>query len=314
MNAFGRSLGRVRYDLRPAKQVERMMLIDGLQLLATSGFSIPDYRYVGMGSIHFYDYSLFYKFLGIERLLSVEINKTTERRIRFNKPLGLVDIFMGSIGEVIPTLSADERHLLWLDYDGPLSSALLADAQQAAALLSIGSILLLTIDVEPPRGGAKPSAIRELYRAEAGTALPEDLPITAFRAQSLHVPISATIDRTIQRGLAGRRNVSFAPMFNFLYGDGHRMLTVGGMIVSPEERRKIDSSLLVQRNFYRNSLTVSPFEIVVPTITRREKLYLDQFMPANADWRPKHFDLPEDDLRAYREIFRFNPLYSELIL
>jgi len=47
---------RVQYDLRPAKQVERRMIIDALQRLSTAGFPITDYQYTGFGAIYFVDF------------------------------------------------------------------------------------------------------------------------------------------------------------------------------------------------------------------------------------------------------------------
>jgi hypothetical protein len=314
MSGLGASMGKVRYDLRPSKQVERMMLIDAFQCLAVAGFSIADYRYVGMGSIQFYDFAIFHKFLAIRRMLSVEINELAERRIRFNKPFGFVDIHIGAIGDVIPTLSRDERHILWLDYDGTISSTLIADTQQAAADLSVGSILLVTVDVEPPARVTKPAEIRKLYQSDLGDTLPADLPISAFREAHLHKANAILIDRAIRRGLMGRRNVQFVGLFNFVYKDGHRMLTVGGMIAGDDERRKVAASLLSERSYCRETIVGDPFRIDVPILTRREKMYLDQHMPASPEWRPADFDLHEDELRGYRDIYRFNPLYGELLI
>ena len=50
---------RVQYELRPAKQVERRMIIDALRKLAMAGFEIEDYNYVGFGSIYFVDFSFY---------------------------------------------------------------------------------------------------------------------------------------------------------------------------------------------------------------------------------------------------------------
>lgn len=314
MSRLGASMGKVRYDLRPSKQVERMMLIDAFHCLAVGGFSIADYRYVGMGSIQFYDYAIFHKFLAIHRMLSVEINALAERRIRFNKPFGLVDIHIGAIGDVIPGLSRDERHILWLDYDGTISSTLIADTQQAATDLSIGSVLLVTVDVEPPARVTKPREIRRIYQSDLGDALPADLPDSSFRDAHLHKTNAILIDRAIRRGLMGRSNVQFVGLFNFTYKDGHRMLTVGGMIAGADERRKVEASALPERVYFRKTIVGDPFQINVPILTRRERLYLEQHMPASPDWRPTEFDLDEDDLRGYRDIYRFNPLYGELLI
>ena len=62
-----RSYMKVRYDLRPAKQVERRMIIDALHKLARAGVDISRYQYTGMGSIHFVDFVLFHKMLVLVR-------------------------------------------------------------------------------------------------------------------------------------------------------------------------------------------------------------------------------------------------------
>ncbi len=57
-----------------------------------------------------------------------------------------------------------------------------------------------------------------------------------------------------------------------------------------------------------------PFSIEVPVLTRKERLHLDQFMPqSDPDWAPSEFEMDMDDLQAYRSIYRFNPIYAELL-
>jgi len=62
MSAATESYLKVAYDLRPAKQIERRMFIDGLQRLALAGFDIGDYQYTGFGSIFFVDFILFHNY------------------------------------------------------------------------------------------------------------------------------------------------------------------------------------------------------------------------------------------------------------
>src|SRR5687768_12973988 len=115
--AISHSYRKVQYDLRPAKQVERRMLIDSFQRLAIGGFQLHDYQYTGMGSIYFVDFTLFHRYLGITRMLSVEISGDIEKRVRFNKPFAEVGIKIDAIGNIIPTLHRDVQHIVWLDYD-----------------------------------------------------------------------------------------------------------------------------------------------------------------------------------------------------
>jgi hypothetical protein len=182
MSAATESYLKVAYDLRPAKQIERRMFIDALQRLALAGFDIGDYQYTGFGSIFFVDFILFHKLLGLGRLLSVEHSLKIEKRVKFNRPFKQIEISMNSITDVIPTLSPDRKHLLWLDYDDVLQKSHIADLVLAGTYLSPGSILLVTIDAEPP--GAEedgPQEWKQHFQDQAGDHLGGSLQVMSFR-------------------------------------------------------------------------------------------------------------------------------------
>src|SRR5437867_59290 len=132
---------KVIYNLRPAKQIERRMLIDALQILAEGGFKLREYQYTGMGSLYFVDFILFHKLLGIRDLVSVEMDKSLQKRVRFNCPFDLIDLKSAAIGDIIPSLDKNKKHLLWLDYDFRLSKTVVEDVAAASYQLSAGSIL-----------------------------------------------------------------------------------------------------------------------------------------------------------------------------
>lgn len=166
-----RSYLKVPYDLRTAKQVERRMMIDGLRILSAAGLPISDYRYTGFGSVHFVDFVMFHKLLGVQKLTSVEYDDRIEKRISFNKPYSCVDVMIKPIGDVIPTLSRDEKHVLWLDHDDIMNEGQLEDVWQAAGTLSVGSILMVTVDMEPPKGTETPLQWKAYYEDVAATHL-----------------------------------------------------------------------------------------------------------------------------------------------
>ncbi len=126
------------------------MIVDALQRLQPGGFPITDYQYTGFGAIYFVDFILFHKLLGMSKFLSLEKSTGLTSRIEFNKPFKCVDVKMESASSAIPNLSTDRRHILWLDYDGIIHKDFLSDIQSAMTVLSAGSILLVTVDVEPP--------------------------------------------------------------------------------------------------------------------------------------------------------------------
>lgn len=306
---------KVQYDLRPAKQVERRMLIDAFHMLAMANFPIRDYQYTGFGSIYFVDFILFHKLLGITRMTSIEHSDKVERRVKFNQPYGFVDVVIRSAADVIPTLSPDLRHILWLDYDDVLSSTQLADIRLATTYLSPGSILLVTVDAEPPgREADGPTEWMEHFHQEAGELAHAFSDVRDFRESNLLKVNIQIIERAIKAGMVGRSNVSFAPLFNFLYADGHRMLTMGGMIATSTERRQIDGCKIINAEFVRRDFRRAPYEVRVPRITRKERLYLDSAMPCRAGWKPKAFELSPNDVEAYRQIYPYFPAYAELLL
>ncbi|MBV9867335.1 MAG: hypothetical protein JO316_18415 [Abitibacteriaceae bacterium] len=306
---------KVAYDLRPAKQVERRMLLDTMQMLSLAGFHISEYQYTGFGSIYFVDFILFHKLLGIHRLLSVEISEKIEKRVNFNKPFDCVDILIKPIGDVIPTLSPDRKHFLWLDYDTIVNSDNLSDILLATTYLTPESLLLITVDVEPPgEEGDGPRQWRAYFREEAEPYLGSATEVRHYAKDSLPRINIQIIEKAIKKGLTGRSDVEFLPLFNFLYADGHQMLTIGGMIGSKAERRRIEGSRLIETDYIRLDLSKEPFIIKVPNVTRKERLHLDSNMPCSDTWETEEFEIPPDDLAAYSQIYRFFPAYAELLL
>lgn len=317
----------VQYALRPAKQVERRMLLESLLLLAEAGFPVRDYQYTGMGSIHFVDFAMFHKFLGIRSLLSVEAATEIRERVKFNAPYkNAVELARDRpIGDVIPDLTGDKKHFLWLDYDGVLSEYMLLDLTLAVGKLPPGSLLLVTVDTEPPgrlEGGKKKHTeenysapfAREYFERVAGDYVKPNDGDADFEYDLLPEVNTKAIRAAIKAGERSRNDACFHPMFNFLYADGHRMLTLGGMIGSSKELRRLQRSRLRTADYYRDDFSAEPYPIRVPCLTRREQIYLDEHMPCQAGWRPKAFELPKKDLEDYARIYRYFPNFAELLL
>jgi hypothetical protein len=305
------SYRKVQYELRAAKQVERRMLIDALQTLGAAGFAIPEYQYTGFGSIYFVDFVLFHKYLGISRMWSVEHDTAITKRIRFNRPFNFVKIFMADAGEVIAKLSTSRNHLLWLDYDSFISSTVAEHMYLALSRLRPGSIVLVTVDVEPPLKEATPEDLKKYFIGEVERYLP---PKPKFSLSGLPQLNLGVLERICNSAVSVRDGVSFQPLFSFLYRDGHQMLTVGGMLVDEAKRGLLENPALRQKTYMKFSWKDAPFNIVVPRLTRKERITLEGSMPATDGWAPRNFELTAADVEAYREIYRYYPVYAELVL
>ncbi len=62
------SFEKINYNLRPNKCIERKMMCETLSRLSHLEH-LHNYRYIGLGSPYFSDFSLFHKNLGITELI-----------------------------------------------------------------------------------------------------------------------------------------------------------------------------------------------------------------------------------------------------
>jgi len=319
MSSTGKSYEKVHYEFRPAKQVERWMLLNAFQELRNCGYAISNYEYTGLGSIYFVDFALFHRYLGLTRMTSVEGDADITDRVDFNCPYKLIKVVHDDISAQISRLSTERRHILWLDFDSILTKELLGTVQLAASQLSVQSILLVTIDVEPPgrpEDGLtrwNPTTWMRHYREEAGAHFWHGISRRDFARDKLPATNARIVQAVIDEGLR-ERDAAFIGMFSFLYADGHKMLSVGGMIGGVEDKRRIKSLNRKELFFMRDKITDEPFLIRVPLVTRKERHYLDQNMPCRANWSPSEFEMKAADVKDYRAIYRYYPAYTEMLL
>ena len=321
------SFEKIDYSLRPAKNIERKMLCEAFARLSRIA-SLRSYRYVGLGSIGFYDFSLFHRHLGIRDMISVEGYLGAKARCVFNKPYSCIDMAWGRSCEVLPRMKWPKRSIVWLDYDEALDADKLSDVGIVASSLRSGSVLLVTIDVEPkrfdpstPREGRLEEFAKRIGRmrvplVEEG-ARRRPMRESDFGNWGLALACREVLDAEIRRTLTDRNAVRrreerliYHQLFNFQYADGAKMLTIGGMIVDGRDFRQIGG----MRGFAGLSFIrvgSKPCRIEVPILTMREIRYLDQFLPGAVPIRRK-LGLPARERMRYTRLYRYFPTFSEV--
>jgi hypothetical protein len=297
-----------------AKQIERRMIIDALSRLATGGFNVKKYRYVGMGSIYFVDYIMLHRYLGMRDMLSVEYSAEIEKRVKFNRPFKCVDLEFGPVGDFVATLDPDKEHVVWLDYDDVMQEFMLVDVVNAAAVLSRGSLLLITVDCEAPVRPGRPQQWKRHFEKVAKAFCNRNRKVQGYGQSKLPQVNTEIFLAAIKQGLAGRGDVRFLPMFNFLYADGHLMLTIGGMLGNDEDERKLRNCDFADAVYFRESFKPPPYKVPLIRVTRKERMHLDSAMPPiRSGWTPADFELEENVVREYAEVYRYLPSYAELL-
>ncbi len=305
---------KVPYDLRPSKQVERRMLLDFFRRLAGCGIVMESYRYTGMGSIHFVDHILFHKFLGMDKLVSVEKDEDIERRLHFNRPFRSVELKIMPIGDFIPELSTKEKHIVWLDYDYQLSEEMIADVRACTSHLSVGSFVLVTVDSEPPKDSKGAPDNLAYYRSVADQFWQLEWTRGDFSNELLHLRVRDLMSAVFREGVAGRSGVDVLPCISFVYADGHQMVTLGVQIGSDEQVAQLDLVKKEGATYLVRDFRAEPFYIDVPILTRRERLFLETVMPSSDHEEVLDVGVSEEVFEQFRKVYRFLPSYAELLL
>lgn len=284
---------------------------------------LEEYRYFGMGSLYFRDHIVLHKRLGISDLTSIEHGHRIDsqrRRYEFNRPYDAVKLLFGTPSDVAGHL--DKRPVVaWFDYEDHLCERFLDDIAMFCQNVSEYSVLIVTVNAEPP-GGTEQERVNEI-RKELGARVPSDLSSKYFRKERLADLYRAKFEDEVQRALASRapnanpqEQLRYHPLFHFRYQDGQPlMLTIGGIFARGEhvanlERADFASLLYVTQND-------KPFRIDVPKLTLRETQYLDRLLPTgNAEEMAQHAEseagIPKHAAKLYARLYRYLPSFADV--
>jgi hypothetical protein len=322
----------VDYTLRPNKNVERKLILESLLVLQPE-FNLSAYRYIGLGGIWFVDFVLFHRGLRIRDMISIQSGAADAARADFNRPFNCVEVREGVSSVVLPRLSLkDKPNLLWLDYDSVLKGPIKEDIGIVCESFKSGDLALFTVNADhrqlanqKEKGGIlreKNEVLSELLEIPI-SRIPED----AIDADGFPPFVAgALFDRmkSATRTASGG-DLRFVPLFNFLYADGSTMITIGGMFVNEVDAHRLTRSGILGRDLGSGERLhpfvtgVEQFTIQVPLLTHREKLAFDQVLPREdavlgetlakfRDW------LEAEEIKAYRQFYRYYPAFTEMAL
>ena len=320
------SYRKINYRVRPAKSIQRKMLCDAF--IRLSFFEpVENYRYVGFGSTTFVDFILFHKILGIKKMISIEKREEDKARFEFNNPFDCIRMEYGDSNDILTSLVWNLKTIVWLDYDGPLTKCLLQDVACASMNLISGSVLVVTVNVEPDPPLEPPFTDEKLqnYRLEEfknrvgnkkvhpsvkGKNLEGDEMAKTCRKIILNEIKQTLRDRNGL--LPDERKVKYNPLFNFRYQDGAKMLTVGGIFCEARDEKRFEQCKFENLEFVKSD--VASFDIDVPMLTHRERLFLDKGLPHGNSFDGTKIGLVEEDLNNYKRLYRYFTTFAEIEL
>ena len=307
------SYERINYALRPAKNMERKMIVEAFGRLR-GFYSLDSYRYIGFGSPYFADFSLVHRQLGIQELVCIEREVDDAKRFEFNRPFDCIELIFDDSSSVLPTLEwIDRPSMIWLDYDDSISGDILSDIDFVCESISGGSFLVVTVRNNVNDFGGTPSERLEGLRSAIGDKLPADAvgaDATPKRfGQLLWRVLDAEIKYVLNaRGAALRPSLRFAydQILHFDYRDGARMLTVGGVIYQTGQRAHFGHCDFDSLSFSRGDSQVC--RITPPPLTFKEIRALNAQLPGDGVSLP---GVPPRLIRQYADHYRYFPNYVD---
>jgi len=264
-----RSFEFVNYMLRPKKQIERKVIIDIL-LELNSVINIGNYKYIGFGSIYYYDFILFHKFLKMDDLLSID-DKSTKKRFEFNRPYDFISLENKISTDFLSEFDwgGHKNAVLWLDYDSKLDDVALSDLKIIAKNCNRNDILIITLNAHCTWDWHRRKKERIQFHNDFGTYV---TPKYKHRKYFTPEKLSELLQNVIMNYLSAMcelRDIKFYKLFSFVYGDTSPMFTLGGIFDEKNE-------LCIRE--WTNEFICTDEEIKsinVPILTYYEKFYID---------------------------------------
>jgi len=309
----------ISYDLRPAKQSERRIILDLLKIAGDCGLPIQSYRYVGMGANRFYDFILIHKYIGIQNMVSIEHDKSMYERAVFNCPYGFIDIVNSTVDQFITRDAFDVPSILWFDYDGGIGQSIIRDISSLSTKLKVGDMCFITVSGAPPRvldrenNEAKLTWFQDELGDVSGDVLIGDVERSAFPT-AVHKVLMAAF----RNAFSIRRDGAFVPLLQVLYSDSMPMITVGGGLLAQGQAFGFLSKLASGLPF------LTPQEKALYVIkslhlTERERVLFDRAATKRNRKSSEHNQLKklgfgDSEISAYKDLIRYLPRYVETII
>jgi hypothetical protein len=313
------SFRKIDYRLRPAKTIERRMMAESFLRLRPFG-SVESYRYVGMGSVYFADFSLFHSVCGFQVMVSIEDveDPVIKRRFEFNAPHGHIVLQFGHTNVELPRLAWDLRTVAWLDYDGPLTKHVLIDARYLSAKLVSGSVLVISVNAnleDEETGEADRLLVFKKRLADeqplpdwvtkAGAIKPAE--VTKLFRDVLQQAVSDALNDRNSGRPAGQKYVA-EQILLFKYQDSAPMFTIGWVFFDEGQRPSFDQCAFASLPYSR--FGDAPFTIDVPLITTAEVREINRCSSIPGGRSEADLPIPPSEITKYRIVKRYWPSVS----
>ncbi len=321
----------INYMFRLKKQIERKMLIEFFQNMQHElNINISEYQYIGLGSIYYYDFILFHKYLNIQDMVSLD-DKEYCKRFEFNKPFDFITFKNMTTNEFLSNNELDKKSFIWFDYDSKLFSyskkhnlfynteGIFEDIRIITKKSKEQDLFILTVNMGIKETLFSNTKFKEAFIGKYDKYLSQKYKQVKEITFKNYPLIVQNIIINIFRNNEKFQRVKFRKLFSFIYQDTAPMYTIGGIF----SKKNLSSKLIEKDNLFKadeNKLV----DINVPLLTYCEKMKLDKNIFAieeNLDPLNKEeiikllgFEMETNELKSYLNYHRYYPQYYEGII
>ena len=318
------SFDKISYYLRPKKQIERKIFIEILRTmqLKFDEFDFGNYNYVGMGSVYYYDYLLFHKYLNIRNMVSFDSADNPERFI-YNKPYDFINFENLTSTEFLRSYTSSLNSLIWIDYDSKiidkdehtLYETLVDDLALICQKTIKNDFFILSINCKLTTD----KDIRKNIRKNLAKYISPEITHDFFTEKNFRFVVEDIVVNLIEE-FTKHKSVKFQKLFSFFYEDGAPMYTIGGVFSNETKLKEI-----IDLEF--PLLKTQIVDIDVPHLTYKEKILLDSLISNTVVNNKIDFNIIEEKLeqnglksssikkfKNYFDFYKYYPQYYEGIV
>jgi len=206
-----------------------------------------------------------------------------------------------------------------MDYDSSINGPTIADIGLLVPKCAANSVVIVTINAkktelpDKDENGVEIDAATSL-RAIAGDLVPNPLPPKRLQPSNYPKLLCEILSNQLQnKTVNSGRSETFIKLFDLSYTDGTPMVTVGGIVATPEKVDEIRT--LVASTSWEG---IAGDTISVPPLTAKEKIALDRMMPAALAPTVEQIDklgfsLKAEQIRVYHRYYRYYPVFGEFL-
>jgi hypothetical protein len=320
------------YHLRPNKAVDRFLFIELLDILISKTLrtQVFKYTYYGFGGPFLDDFRNMHQAFPGLKMVCIDKDIETCKRQKFNKPNKKISIVNSEFNDFIASHDITNDNIFWLDFTG-LKPGHFEDFQAVLNTAGHYTIIKITLDARSKgfdiseEGEKQREAYIQQFAEKYNDFYPAGVTEADFRKANFPILSQKMLEIAAERILDDPEESIFQPVASFVYEDGAQMMTLTGIILPTADRNQFIRELNKNKWKYLSLEWDKNKKIMVPTLSIKERLALDQILP-NMNGSIKllkkrlNFEVGKNGnesdllLGQYADFYRFYPYFTKVVL